>query len=591
MQPAEQRHLFSALLQQGQEAHKNADYAAEEKAYLTILSLCEKHGVAMFLLGRLYLYQSRFQEAEPLLKFVVEQHPEQVEARFLLGNALLSQGHPEEAISHFHFLLRLDPKRVDVLNNLGVALQRVQNFEEAEAVLRRALSHREDATGWFNLGNLLREMHKEEAVTAFRRALQLNPDHVFALNNLGSLLHAKGLLEEAANVFAQVTLRKPDFLDAHLNLAHCLRESGKSREAVGVYRRVLALDPNHVAAHSFLGMELFALGQITGAISSYRKAIALEPDNFAARNNLAIALLLTEEYTEGWAEYEYRLDEKAGRSADTPAAIWKGEDAPGKSLLIQAEQGAGDTLQFVRYVSQVREKFRRVSLSCQPGLGFLLRESGIADTVNEMNADDPITSDDDLCVSLMSLPLLCGAGPPLPSSASYLHPQPEKEIAWFSRLIGLSGTKIGLCWAGSPTHYNDRNRSCPLSEWLTLRDIPGVSFVSLQTGPESKSPQASWLAFDVTEHLTDYAETAAAIENLDLVITVDTSVAHLAGALGKPVWTLLPFLPDWRWGLHGETTPWYASMRLFRQPRPGDWTSVLARVKSELEQWALPKAA
>ena len=592
MQTNEAHLTTSQKLNKAQEHHRKGESAEEESVYREILTLDKKHSVALFLLGRLYLALGREADAEPLLKQVVQQHPDQHEARFLLGNALLTLGFPEKAISHYQFLIRLDNRRTDTLNNLGVALQQIGKLQEAEDVLRRVLCINESAKAYFNLGNLLCHAKKaDEAQEAYRSALTLDPDNTEVLNNLGTLFYTQGKHEDAAWCYRQATLRKPDFLIAHLNLGNVFREGGKSREAIGAYRRVLALDPFHASAHLFQGMELFALGQLAGAIASYRKSLSLEPDNAAAHNNLGIALLLQGNYVEGWKEYESRLQCGGAGVPTLVEPIWRGEEKPGKTLLIMAEQGAGDTLQFIRYVGLIRSKFRRVTVACQKGLGRLLEESGVADTVEEYDSSDPMTPDYDACTVLMSLPLLSGNLLPYTPPLPYLKAKATRVNEWQKRLVEVAGKRVGITWSGNPDHFNDANRSCPLRLLVPLSEIHGISLVSLQTGKEGECPAVSTLAHTVLPFLTDYAETAAAIQNLDLVITVDTSVAHLAGALGKPVWLLLPFLPDWRWGLGGDCTPWYPTMRLFRQPRPGDWRTVMAKVRAELDHYARQKAA
>lgn len=346
---------------------------------------------------------------------------------------------------------------------------------------------------------------------------------------------------------------------------------------------------NHswLEAHANLGGALFAQRRVEEAISCYRHAIALKPNLPEFHSDLANALLLLGNFSDGWQEYEWRLRlrETTALRRNFREPLWDGSDLEGRTILLQAEQGFGDTIQFVRYARLVQERGGNVVIECQPELERLLHTIRDDLHVIAKGHGPPVFH---VHVPLASLPRLFSTDlASIPNAIPYLHANPRILPERFS--ASSSPLKVGLVWAGSPSHQNDRNRSLNLQHLEPLARIPNIQFFSLQTGMraiESKSSPPSMQLTDLTPEFKDFADTAAAIASLDLIITVDTAVAHLAGALGRPVWILLPFVPDWRWGLESEATPWYPTMRLFRQSVPGDWESLIARVVGELAGFA-----
>jgi tetratricopeptide (TPR) repeat protein len=478
----------------------------------------------------------------------------------------------------------------EAVANLGLACKELGKLDEAVAHYCRALELKPDlAETHDNLGLALKEQGKlEEAIASFRRALEINPAATQIHNNLGGVLAEQGKYEEAIACFRRGLEFDVSSPVTHNNLGGALAAQGLAEEAIGSCRRALELQPDYAAAHHNLGNALKAQGRLAEAVASSRRALELKPDYTRAHHNLGHILLLLGEYESGWREYEHRLEAPPGmRRFSKPR--WHGGRAEGRTLLISREQGFGDALQFVRYVPLVRERsgVERIIIEAQPALARLFSQHGAAwdvEIATSQSFDEASLPHFDCQVSLLSLPLALGIYDPLPMTAAYLTADPALRTNWRERLGSRAAIRVGLAWAGNPGHKLDRLRSIPAERFRRLLQMPGFQFFSLQVGSPTLAlhPLAEAGLIDLTPHITDFAETAAFVAELDLIISVDTAVVHLAGALGRPVWTLLPFVPDWRWGMTGETTPWYPSMRLFRQPEAGSWDSVLRCIGDRL---------
>jgi hypothetical protein len=332
---------------------------------------------------------------------------------------------------------------------------------------------------------------------------------------------------------------------------------------------------------------LWELGDLENAMACCRRAIALDQSHVRAHANLGLLLLSTGDFEHGWRENEWRLALPKGKS-QCSRPLPSGASAAGQTILLRAEQGFGDTIQFLRYLPLVRERLqaRSVILECPSALARLVLQSDSWDAeivVAQNGAPYPLASFDH-DIPLFSLPVAMERFEPLAMTKPYLWAASELRNRWASRLDRTSTWRVGVAWAGSPNHNRDRQRSIKLEKWRPILSAAGVTFYSLQLGQDATQAQEFRGSgpIDLTGHITDFADTAALLAELDLVVCVDTSIAHLAGAMSKPVWTLLPFVPDWRWGLEREDTPWYPTMRLFRQPKAGDWDSVIQRVAAEL---------
>jgi hypothetical protein len=378
---------------------------------------------------------------------------------------------------------------------------------------------------------------------------------------------------------------KPDVAEMHNNLGSALMDQGKVEDAQACYRQALGLKPDLADAHSNLGAALDYQGRLVEAVASYRRALALDPALAEARHNLAMALLRLGEYEEGWTEYESRFALRPLPVLRMPR--WEKTRAA-ETILLHCEQGYGDTLQFVRYARLARERTgaRNVILSCPPELSRLLAWSCGAEieVVAPNRGNEAAVAECDSHLPLLSLPLALEIFEPLTMTEPYLHADPRLRASWKERLGSAKELRVGLAWKGRTEHKHDRLRSLTWARFLPLLKSPGVRIYSLQIGVDAAELAGLTAAgvTDCTPWISDFADTAALADELDLIISVDTSIVHLAGGLGRPVWTLLPFAADWRWGMEGESTPWYPTMRLFRQPARGDWDPVLRRVAEAL---------
>ena len=459
----------------------------------------------------------------------------------------------------------------------GMLALRNGDAEEATALLIQALRSQPTHRGMRR--NLVRALlaaeHYDQVLQQANAALSGTPDDGELHFARGTALNALGQHTRACAAFARALALQPDHAASWLNMGNASADLDDLTSAETMYRTAIRLDPNLPEAHASLGHVLTLRGQLPDAIEACRTAIRLRPDFAHAHWNLAIAMLLSGDLPSGFSEFEWRKQHPRYRAGfpDLPGRQWDGTDASGQTILVRAEQGFGDVIQFARYLPLIREAGGHPVLICAPPLVPLIPSMP---GIRAVSASDPLP-DYDAWVDQISLPRLFGTTlDTIPSACPYLSANPIRTRTWSARLP--SGRKVGLAFAGNPKHPADRRRSIPADFCPTLPDIPGLSFINLQHGPSAGTLGLP----DLTQWMTDYAETAALIENLDLVVTVDTSVAHLAGALGKPLWILLPHAPDWRWLLGRQDSPWYPSARLFRQPSPGDWTSVLAQVMREL---------
>ncbi|MBP0592371.1 glycosyltransferase family protein [Paraburkholderia sp. LEh10] len=490
-------------------------------------------------------------------------------------------------------------------NDLGSWFYGRKQLTQAEHAYRQALSIKPDLSKALNnLGLVLRELKREpEAEAAFLRALAIAPDYVTARNNLGVMLWQLKRLPEAEAAYRDVVSRQPGNVSAHNNLGLLLLELNRLPEAESACRQALALDPDVPEAHNNLGNVLWQQGRIAQAIDAYRQALALRPDYVGAKANLALPLLCIGEYEQGWALYESRYDEAISTRnvlpPPVPYPMWNGEPLHGKSLLVWPEQGFGDGLQFCRYLSMLKGRgAARVSVACQPPLQRLFESIEGVDAVCPLDGKSVVPGHDYWCF-MLSLPARFGTTvETIPAPTPYLRAPAALVQHWRSRLP-QDGFKVGLVWAGDPRPHDpssnaiDQRRSMTAQSFAPLLHVPGVTFVSLQKGavtrPQIEDLPVGLRPLDPMDDVQDFADTAAIVENLDLVITVDTSMAHLAGALNRPVWILSRFDACWRWFRERDDSPWYPSARLFRQTAPGDWESVIARAAQALA--SLPKPA
>lgn len=505
-----------------------------------------------------------------------------------LGISLQLKGRFVEAADAFEHMLQLSPDQPEALENLGNVRRAQHRLDESISCLRRAneLRPKSNETLVNLAASLIEADFLDEAIADLREALLSHPESSQAHHNLGLAFRKKGELEEAANEYQLALQQRPVFPNAWRDFGQALQLLGRTEEAVAAYQKAIDQKPDYAEAHSSLGTALTELQQLSPAIESFERAVDLAPDYALAHFNLGQARLTVGEWESGWAEQEWRWKAPELEIARPIVRFpqWSGEPLAGKRILLFGEQGFGDVIQCARYVHHVVERGGRVVLLVQPPLRRLLsRLPGIEDClIHGMQGGEF-----DFECPLFSLPHVLKM--PDPASAAktpYLSVDPELAEKW-AKILKNDGDRlqVGLVWAGRAGHRNDRNRSIGLGRLRDLLNVKNVVFHSLQTGDPTSQLTELGLGSTLKElgsQLTDFAETAAAIDQLDLVITVDTAAAHLAGALSKPVWVLLPFFSDWRYMLNRSDNPWYPTMRLFRQPRPGDWSEPLARVAGEL---------
>jgi len=389
--------------------------------------------------------------------------------------------------------------------------------------------------------------------------------------------------DDAIHLIGRAIGLKPS-AEAHSNLGVALREKGRLDEAIDAHRLALALKPDYADAWRNLGVALNAKGLFDEAMSAFERAVEIKPDFADVHFNLGVLRLLRGDFQNGWPEYEWRwkLQSQLTSRPQGPGQ-WDGSELGGQTILLYGEQGIGDTLQFIRYVPLVVARGGRVIVECPRELASLFE--AFAGIERVVVTGEPRPRFDQHC-ALLSLPRVFSTQiDSIPAEIPYVKADPRLVEQWQRRSGPKQDVRVGLAWAGRPTHRNDRYRSIAFSELAPLWSQKGIEFYSLQKGPaaQQRPPDGTrWV--DWTDDLHDFAQTAALIENLDLVITVDTSVAHLAGAMGKPVWVLLPFVPDWRWLLNREDSPWYPTARLFRQNAISDWQGVINSVVGRLHK-------
>jgi len=528
-------------------------------------------------------------EADALYRHILGQIPKEPNALNAFGILAQKAGQNEFAADLFRRAIELAPLDAEFHDHLGMALAALGRWEEAAPSLERAMQLEPGAETCLNLAHALRRTGRSrEAAARYRQAIDLQPNFPSAHNNLGNLLRENGQLEEAIASYQKALDLKPDYLEALNNLGSALLENGKPEQAISLYRRALALRADVPELHNNLGKALRANGDGAGALAAHEKVLSLSPDHADAHWNRALMLLLSGQFEQGWEEYEWRWQVPEFKSPRRKFSrhLWMGQPLNGRRILLHAEQGFGDTIQFCRYAPLVAALGGRVILECPPELHRLLQS---LPGVEELIASGQELPPFDLHCPLLSLPrALPTTLQNVPSAVSYLRPGPELISRWKNRLeFPKDHLRIGINWAGSAANPNDRNRSIPLQTLAPLAQCPNALFYNLQTGPAADQARSDSNAFAFVNQplaFEDFSDTAGLIANLDLILSVDTAIVHLAGAMAAPVWALLPFAPDWRWLLGRQDSPWYPTMRLFRQPRVGDWDSVVQDAASELAQ-------
>ena len=614
---ADALHLLGVLLHQTGRHAEALDFITRSLALVPAAAAYTNHGSVLRVLGRLDAALASHDEALRLAPDLAAAHMNRAEVLMALsrhaealescdralalradhvdtwvrrGNALQALGRQVDALASYDRALALRPDDALALTNRGVALEALGRGAEAVDCYDQALKVRADARTYANRGNALHALGAHAAAAeSYAQAIALGLDDAVVWYTQGNALLELARAGDALASYDRAVALRPAYVEAWNNRGNALRALSRYDDALASYGRALALDPDAREARVNTGNVMQIVNRHPEAVVCYDTVLAADADHVDAHWNGALCRLALGDFAQGWREFEWRHRLMASRGYVEP--LWLGQDfAPGTTILLHAEQGFGDTLQFCRYAPMVAALGARVVIEVQPELKRLLTGMpGVALVVAQGEATGPF----DLHCPLLSLPLAFGTTvETIPGAVRYLQADPMATEAWRARLADLPGVKVGLVWAGNPRSFNqiaaemDRRRSFALERYAPLGAIPGMTLVSLQkdaAGEQARTPPAGMVIHDWTEELTDFADTAALVAALDLVIGVDTSVVHVAGALGVPVWILNRHGACWRW-LRGRTdTPWYPNARLFRQARTDEWGPVIDEVCDVLQ--------
>lgn len=577
----ERRWLGQALV-----LHQSGRLAEAEQWYGRIIQSNPREPNVLRLLGVLAGQRGQLSQAREYLFQALSLQPDLAVAHHDLAQILSETGEWSEAIASYTEAIRLDPAFADAHYHLGNALLALKRTEEAVECYRRAIELRPDfAEAHYNLANVWQEKQRfEDALEHYDATLRLKPGHADALHNRALTLKEAGRLREAEDTFRELLRSHSSHQIGRINLASILIRGGDLKEAEALCQGVIDQGSPPAEAWLNFGVVQQARGQLSKAIQSFEEALRIRPGHPDAEYNLGIAELLAGRFDAGWRHYEARWQSRDFKPRAFPQPLWTTQNISYHVLLIHAEQGYGDAIQFIRFARELSGLGARVIVECPGALVTLFRSApGVAEVV----ARGQTLPAFDYHLPLMSVPERLKMGGNIPARVPYLEARggSRVDLGWGSE----GRLKVGLAWAGNPQHDNDRNRSIPLSMLRSLSWVRGARFYSLQAGGGVDVTAFPGL-IDLSAQLVDFSATASAISQMDLVVTVDTAAAHLAGALAKPVWILLPSAPDWRWLLERSDSPWYPTARLFRQVRSGDWEPVIERVLKQLEGAAMSGA-
>lgn len=577
-----------SMLQNALSCFREQDFAGAEAVCRTVLADDDGQPDAWHLLGLVMLQRNEATASIEAFEKAIERAPDIAAFHINFASALTAAGRLGDAAAELRRGLTLDDAQPDGHFNLGNTLLAMERPDEAAQSFEKTLALASDHAGARNnLGHILRQRGDlNAAIEQFRRAAESDSRYAPAWSNLCGALLESGQTVAAIDAGRRATVADPNNAEGHYNLGNAYSAAPIAAEAAACYRRALQIDGRYVDAWVNLGAALQSLGECETAITALDQALALNPDLPQAQWNKAIALLLSGRLREGWALYEWRWRAVAGLTlpaVDRPR--WDGTRPNGQRLLVVAEQGLGDTVQFVRYAPMLRALGAHVTLECPASLKSLLEGSNVADRV--IVSGDP-RPDIDAWAPLMSLPGFFETEiTSIPGDCPYLSVPPDVDPVVSDRRT----LKVGIVWRGSLTNNRGRFRSCTLSDLEPLTEISGIQVVSLQTelAPDDAARLELLGVEDLGSGFSDFSGSAAAVQAMDLIVSVDTAMAHLAGALGKPVWALLSAMPDWRWLLERDDCPWYPTMRLFRQRQVSDWAQVVEDVSAALLEFKRPR--
>jgi tetratricopeptide (TPR) repeat protein len=625
---------LASLFAQGLTLHQRGQLKDAERIYNQILATRPDHFDSRHLLGVVFLQSGNFAEAVVQIDLALKRNRHNVHALSNRGAALKELGRLDEAMASYDRLLKTAPDYAEGHSNRGVVLHALRRYQDALASYDHALTMRPDyvdalcsraatlhelgrfeeavascdvalalntnvAETHSNRANSLLALNRfEEALASCDRALALRPDYAEAHSNRGNALRELHRTEEALNAYDRAIALQPQFAEAWSNRGNTLQELRRYDEALASYDHSLRLRPDYAETHANRGNVLKELGRFDDALASYDRAAVLQPSLAEGHFNAAICRLMLGDFERGWQQHEARWDTAQLRAVKRsfPQPQWRGtDDLAGKTMLLHHEQGLGDTLQFCRYVPLVAERAGSVIFEVPKALQTLMQS--LPGPIQVIARGDPLP-DFDVHSPLLSLPLACGTRlETIPSQVPYLSPPAGKREAWHNLLGAHDTLRVGLVWAGDPrkqtpgAHRIDRQRSLTFDQLAPIFEVRDCEFYSLQKGSDAveqlhNSPLRDRV-IDWSDDFHDFSDTAALIDNLDLVIAVDTSVLHVAGALGKPVWLINRYNTCWRWLLDRDDSPWYPSLRQFRQDSTRRWDPVIARIATSLHDHAV----
>lgn len=539
-------------------------------------------------------YISHSQVLHPVRNMSTQKSPPNLLHSFLTNKlqqalALHQQGQLDRARAMYEDILKFQPAHSDALHFLGVIENHHGNHARAAKLIERSIAiFPNNPACYLNLGNAQKDLKQlPAALVSYNKAIALKPDYALAYSNRGVVLQMLQRLEEAVSAFDKAISIKPDYVEAHYNRANSLKNLGRMAAAIDGYNVAISLFPSFADAFLNRGSAQLELRQLEPALQSFETAATIRPDYAEAQWNKALLLLLTGDLTAGWPLHEWRwkLGNADHERRTFTQPLWLGEESlKGKTVLLYGEQGLGDSIQFVRYAKRVAALGARVILEApQPLMELFKTVEGVSALIQQ---GQPLPEFDVHC-PLLSLPLAFKTTlESVPGSSSYLQSEADKRDQWAQKLGAGSKKRVGLIWSGNRKHGNDHNRSIPLSMILPYlpRDMEYISLQKELRDTDRATLEESKNIRHFGDALVDFADTAALCDLMDVIVSVDTSVAHLCGALGKPTWLLLPHVPDWRWLLDRPDSPWYPSATLYRQNTPGDWGSALANVQRDLSR-------
>ena len=581
----------SEILKVAIQSHQAGSLQKAERLYSQVIEKNPDHPIALHSLGIVAHQMGQNDIATDRIAQAIASNPQNPQFRNTQGLVFEAIGETDKAISSYKKAISLNPDYAEAYLNLAIAFQSSGNFGEAVEKCNQIISLFGGSSQVYNLMgySLQQQDNFSEAIESYRQAICLEPDFAEPYNHIGVIFNQQQRYNQAVENCKKALELDSNYVEAYSNLGVALNGIGQHAEAMANFQKAISLNSEYLDAYYNLGNCLLKQNQCTQAIQLYQKAIQIDPEYAKAHWNLAISYLLTGDFSKGWDQYQWRHKPEAEivtypHHYDQP--YWDGSSFAGKRLLVHHEQGFGDNIQFVRYLPMVKQLGGTVILEMEKPLYELFKQIEGADEFVQASSDStPPDVNFDIHIPTLDMPRLFGTTlENIPCKVPYLCAEHAKTEYWRNKLDSKS-FKVGLVWSGDARHGNDHNRSCPLKHFAPLTKIEGVKLYGLQ---KEVSRQLTELATDMeisclSEEFEDFTDTAAAIENMDLVISVDTSVLHLAGAMGKPVWALIPFAPDWRWMLDRQDSPWYPTMRLFRQKERGDWDELFTTVAQQLQ--------